>query len=105
MSCAVPREIGEALGMPGAEGKNMKGHAEALDRNWAAHHNGCMDAIRSALGLPNASVPEMCERIRTLRQTELGAQELLKGRVGISSQAEPWSRLSGMAEPSGGDAA
>jgi uncharacterized protein YigA (DUF484 family) len=31
---------------------------------------------RDALGMPDASLAECCERIRTLRQTELSAQHM-----------------------------
>lgn len=34
-------------------------HAETLDRNWSTHHDATLGAIRLALGMPGASVPEM----------------------------------------------
>jgi hypothetical protein len=39
----------------------------ALDKNWSALHAASMDAIRDALGMPGATVPEMVERIGKLR--------------------------------------
>jgi len=79
MSCAVPGEIGEALGMPGAS----------------------MEAV--------------CERIRTLRQTEKSAEFLiLKGKAparkgcgtgfSVGALGDTWSAELMMRE-TGGDAA
>jgi hypothetical protein len=45
----------------------------ALDANWEALTNVTMDALRLALDMPEATVPEMCQRISDLRQTLLGA--------------------------------
>lgn len=79
MSCAVPDEIGEALGMPGAD----------------------LEAV--------------CERIRTLRQTEKSAEFLIfKGKAparkscgtgfSVGGLGDTWSAALMMREP-GGDAA
>lgn len=46
-------------------------HAEALDTNWSTLHEASMGAIRDALGMPEASVPEMVERVEQLRLREV----------------------------------
>lgn len=43
-------------------------HAEALDRNWSVMHDAAMDAIRTALKMPKATVPAMVERIAQMRR-------------------------------------
>lgn len=47
-----------------AELTELKEGYHALDRNWEAVHTGAMEAIRGALEMPDASVPEMVIRIR-----------------------------------------
>lgn len=39
-----------------------------LDKNWNALHDASMGAIRTALGMPDASVPEMCQQIKALQR-------------------------------------
>lgn len=55
-----------------------------------------LDLIREALGMPNEPVEGMCERIRTLRQTEMLAVEVARIRrsrgqnpVGLRPQEQP----------------
>lgn len=40
-------------------------HAEALDRNWAAHHESCLAPIREAIG--KESIPEIVHEIQRLK--------------------------------------
>jgi len=42
-------------------------HAEALDKNWSTLHEASMSAIRDALGMPDATVPEMVQAIQRMR--------------------------------------
>jgi hypothetical protein len=49
-----------------AELEEVKAGYHTLDRNWDAIHNGAMEAIRGALEMPDASVPEMVIRIRDM---------------------------------------
>lgn len=42
-------------------------HAEALDRNWSTLHNAAMSPIRSAVGLPDGSVPEIVAAVERLK--------------------------------------
>jgi hypothetical protein len=49
--------------------REAREHADALDRNWANLHECSMGAIRDALGMPDASVPEMVQRINQLADT------------------------------------
>jgi len=49
--------------------REAREHADALDRNWANMHECSMGAIRDALGMPDASVPEMVQRINQLADT------------------------------------
>jgi hypothetical protein len=47
-----------------AELRWWKLHAEALDKNWATLTNAGIDAFREALGMPEATIPEMVHAIR-----------------------------------------
>ena len=47
--------------------KEAQDHAKLLDGNWSSLHNVSMQAIRDALAMPEATVPEMVSRIRALR--------------------------------------
>lgn len=46
---------------------SMREHAELLDKNWATLHEASVGAIRDALGMPEATVPEMVQRIEQMR--------------------------------------
>lgn len=50
-----------------AELAGVQAGYRALDANWAAIHNMAMNAIRDAMGNPDATVPEICEAIRSGR--------------------------------------
>ena len=50
-----------------AELAEVKAGYHLLDRNWHAIHEAAMNAIRNAIGLPDATVPEMCTEIARLR--------------------------------------
>lgn len=50
-----------------AELAETKAGYHALDKNWQHLHDSCMDAIRVALSLPEATVPEMVRAIEMLR--------------------------------------
>ncbi len=43
--------------------RDLREHAQALDENWSATHEAAMGAIREALHLPEATVPEMVTAI------------------------------------------
>lgn len=45
--------------------------------------------IRQALGMPHADLAEACERIRTMRQTELCAEHLLRSGRLLPGQPAP----------------
>ncbi len=47
-----------------------KEHAEALDKNWSSLHGTTMGYIRKCLGMPNASVGEMVDKINSLKRPE-----------------------------------
>jgi flagellar motor switch protein FliM len=47
--------------------RHSREHAEQLDRNWNGFHEVAMGRIRTALGMPDASIPDMVRRIRELR--------------------------------------
>jgi hypothetical protein len=49
-------------------GQWWESHTEMLDRNWEAHHNSCLNAIRGALEIPNATIPEMVATIYKLKE-------------------------------------
>lgn len=55
-------------------------------RAWKANYEA-LDALRDALAMPGATVPEMCERIRTLRQTEMLAREAQSLRLGWKARS------------------
>lgn len=40
-------------------------HAEALDRNWASHHEACMSTIREAIG--KETIPEIVHEIQRMK--------------------------------------
>lgn len=44
----------------------------ALDKNWDAAHDAALGAIRQALEMPDATVPELCQRIVALKATVAG---------------------------------
>lgn len=67
----------EALREQEEASKWSREHAAALDKNWSAMHEAAVGAIRAALGMPDASVPEMVARIRNLL-----ASERSRGRKG-----------------------
>jgi len=45
----------------------VKAGYHALDKNWEGHHEACMGAIRQALDMPDATVPELAAEIRRLK--------------------------------------
>jgi hypothetical protein len=47
--------------------KDAREHAEHLDKNWSFMHEASMRAIRNALGMAEATVPEMVEAIIRLK--------------------------------------
>ena len=49
---------------------------EALDRFFARFNDARVSALQDALEMPGATVREMCERARTLRQHEVFAGHL-----------------------------
>lgn len=49
--------------------KQLEDHAEALDKNWELLHDAAMRSFRTVLGMPDATIPEMIERIRSLKAT------------------------------------
>lgn len=57
---------------PYAEIESLQKGYEALDANWDKIHNMAVDAIRDALGMTDATIPEMVLQIRILRE-EAGA--------------------------------
>ncbi len=63
---SVAEKATEALREQEEASKWSREHAAALDKNWSAMHEAAVGAIRAALGMPDASVPEMVARIRNL---------------------------------------
>lgn len=47
---------------------SMKAGYRQLDRNWEVVHEAAMRPIREALGLPDGTVPELVQAIKTLQE-------------------------------------
>lgn len=60
-------EMLEQLDAVTRERDELREHAELLDENWSAVHEAAMSAFRDAFGMPDASIPEMLERLARLR--------------------------------------
>ena len=65
----------EQLAAVSAERDEVRKGYEALDGNWATLHEMMGSSIREALRMPDASVPEMVERIGEL----IAAERLARG--------------------------
>lgn len=62
----VPHRPSQCIAALVRQRDEAREHAESLDRNWSSIHAAGMDAIREALGMPDATVPEMVTRIEAL---------------------------------------
>lgn len=62
-----------------AKAVRMKEYADALDRNWNRHHSACVDAIRTALDMPDASIPDMVARIREIEADAARLRTVVEG--------------------------
>jgi hypothetical protein len=69
----------EQLAAVTAERDEARAGYAALDSNWATLHEMMGSSIREALGMPNASVPEMVQRIGELITAERLAREIKQG--------------------------
>ena len=60
----------EVAGLQDELSEARSGYHE-LDHNWATMHDLAMGALRGALEMPEATVPELCQEILRLRNSEL----------------------------------
>lgn len=49
---------------------SVKASYRQLDRNWEAIHEAAMRPIRETLGLPDGTVPELVQAIKTLQESK-----------------------------------
>jgi hypothetical protein len=59
--------------------ERLRKHTDSLDKNWASLHNAAMNAIRTSLVMPDASVPEIIARIAKLEAALEKADDLHQG--------------------------